>query len=442
MIRNNIIRFFCWSEFECIKSKQCIPRRFVNNGDIDCSTMLIEDDSDETQVLPQCLPSEFSCNDNEPLRCIPREWVGDGVNDCDSGIDEKAILTFCHNLTEFHCQINGRCIPRYRVMDGFPDCPNATDELSPLICFAHSEFQCHDNGRCIPRSWRGNTLVNCLDGSDEVPMPSNETCVDGEFRCHNKKRCIPMSLVCDGMDHCGDCSDEIESCEEPRMFRCPTNASKCIHWEHSCDVYVDCPEGTDDITSAFGFKCNKKFVAGIEITERYCSVPQWALNDSYAQCDDKSDLCLSNGTYACTRCLDDKTMIAQRQICDGVLDCPDFSDECLCSTETSTASRYLEFCNNVCYHEGGSACDRCELGELWCPVDDLCVSADKVCDRHVDCAMSHLDEALCSAPKENKTRATNFDFDCDPVPQAVLDIVKFLNLERYSRSVAPLRAKR
>jgi len=32
-------------------------------------------------------------------------------------------------------------------------------------------------------------MVNCLDGSDEVPMPSNETCVDGEFRCHNNKRC-------------------------------------------------------------------------------------------------------------------------------------------------------------------------------------------------------------------------------------------------------------
>jgi len=97
--------------------------------------MLVKDDSDETQVLPQCLPSEFSCNDNEALRCIPREWVCDGDNDCDSGIDEKANLTFCHNLTEFQCQINGRCIPRYRVMDGYPDCPNATDKTFAIALF-------------------------------------------------------------------------------------------------------------------------------------------------------------------------------------------------------------------------------------------------------------------------------------------------------------------
>jgi len=424
---------FCrYLEFECSKSKQCIPRSFVNNGKIDCAVMLIHDDSDENQVLPHCLPSEFPCNYNETLRCIPREWVGDGHKDCHSAIDEKINLAFCHNLTEFQCQSKGRCIPRHRVMDQFPDCPNATDELSSLICFAHSEFQCRDNGRCIPRSWRGNKLVNCLDGSDETPMLSNETCVGSEFRCHNNKRCIPMSLVC----------DEIESCEEPRMFRCPTNVSKCTHWEHSCDTIRDCPDNADDITSIYGFKCKKNFVAGAQTTSRHCFIPQWALNDSYGNCDDESDFCFVNETYKCTVCLNNKTTIATRQICDGVLDCPDFSDECLCSRKVAAANRSREFCDNICYGNQNIDCNRCRPGQLWCSTDNTCVNAEKVCDQKIDCPLSQLDETLCSAPEEAKIALKKYDFDCDPPLPELIDGLKTLNLESSVEEISPLKAQR
>jgi len=431
-----------FTEFECSKSKLCIPRRFVNSGTSECSTMLIQDNSDEIEPLPNCLSSEFPCNHNETLRCIPREWVGDGYNDCKSGIDERTKFQSCNNLTEFQCQINGRCIPRYRVLDGFSDCPNGTDEVTPLQCQPAEEFQCRDNGRCIPRSWRGNKVVNCLDGSDEVPMPSNETCADGEFRCHNNKRCIPMSLVCDGMDHCGDCSDEIESCEEPRLFRCPSDKSKCVHWSYSCDVYSDCPNNTDDFYSMPGFKCRMDFVAGSTQQKRYCSIPQWLLYDNYASCDDKSDLCFVNGSFVCTYCLNNKTIIAKRQVCDGVIDCPDFSDECLCSDKIKSSANSQTFCNNVCYGQGEKACQQCNKGELFCQSDNTCIGASQVCDQVHDCPSSNLDEAFCTLPLANTNKREEPDFECDAISPELKAALSYLKLEQFAKHAFPQKAKR
>jgi len=404
--------------------------------------MLITDHSDETKVLPSCLLSEFSCRRNGTLRCIPREWVGDGQKDCDPGIDETTVVKECDNLTEFRCKSSGRCIRRHRVRDGFADCPDGDDEVTQLPCIPTREFPCRDTGRCIPRSWRGNKLINCKDGSDENPMPTNDACVHGEFRCHNNKRCIPKSLVCDGMNHCGDCSDEIESCADPRMFRCPTNTSICVHWAYSCDAYSDCPQNSDDFISMLGFKCNKDVYTSSGKTKRYCSIPQFFLDDNYANCDDESDVCYRNGTYACSFCLNNQTAIARGQICDGVIDCPDFSDECLCAKNLKTSKRSQELCDHICYGTEGSACSNCKKGEIWCAYDGTCISSSKICDQQTDCPLSELDEKYCSRKSITITGETLKDFKCDPIPPELIEIGKKMKLEALVSQSAPEKATR
>ena len=191
-----------FAEFQCAKSKLCLPRWLVMDGKADCNVELFPDNSDEQISFTSCKHSEFSCVGNQQLnnsslRCIPREWVADGDQDCADGLDEQTKFHRCNNDSEYFCVNDGRCIPRYRVLDGVNDCSDGSDERHPLICLPMKEFRCHGNGRCIPRSWRGNKMINCIEGSDELPMASNESCVDGEVECKNKTRCIPLSLLCD-----------------------------------------------------------------------------------------------------------------------------------------------------------------------------------------------------------------------------------------------------
>jgi len=387
------------------------------NNKTDCNTELVQDNSDETNRLSSCKTTEFTCHDKYPLdnstlRCIPREWVADGDEDCADGMDEKVKFNQCIQDTEFHCVIDGRCIPRYRVLDGVNDCSDGSDEMKAIPCIPHKEFRCAGDGRCIPRSWRGNNMINCVNGSDELPMPLNETCVDGEFRCKNNKRCIPTYLLCDGMDHCGDCSDEIESCMEPRMFRCPNDQTgKCIHRSYSCDDFMDCPNHGDDVTSVPGFKCH--ITASVGQKTQHCVVPQWSLFDEYSACDDKSDLCASNSSK-CTRCVFSNLTISEKQICDGIIDCPDLSDECLCSTLLPSYNQTKRVCENICYEKSSPSCNDCQQGELMC--DGKCVAPRKICDGFTDCPVTLVDEALCSTT----TTTVNYsqpqsNFQCDPI---------------------------
>ena len=156
-------------------------------------------------------------------------------------------------------------------MDWYPDCTDSSDETLPLECVQDKEFECQDSGRCIKRFWRLNKIADCINGSDEIPLSSNETYESEEFLCHNHKRCITKTWVCDGIDHCGDCSDEIESCAGPRMYRGPKDPTDtCLHWDYSCDQYASCPNRTDDVTLMTGIKCYQNL-------KKYCVIPQYAL---------------------------------------------------------------------------------------------------------------------------------------------------------------------
>ena len=304
-----------------------------------CAIKNIADRSDELAPLSICSNiSEFRCDDSTQ-RCIPREWVMDGAKDCRGGSDELRPLPHC-NDNEFRCH-NGQCIASYRVLDGHNDCQNGSDELNStdlLRNCSESEFLCEDSGRCIPRSWVGDGITNCKDNSDEGQK--NFTCLKTEFSCANNLRCLPMIYTCDGMDHCGDCSDEIEACDEPRMWRCVLDTSICIPQSFGCDGFPDCPEGHDNPEFLPGFKCTKT-ILGTEKTQ--CLIPQWTLHDNFSKCEDKSDLCFANGTFTCSRCLSDNSIISSKQICNGIIDCQDLSDECLCNNLDFNGNRKSKF---------------------------------------------------------------------------------------------------
>ena len=46
----------------------------------------------------------------------------------------------------------------------------------------------------------------------------------------------------------------------------------------------------------------------------------------------------------CFRCLNSDLYISTNQVCDGIFDCPDLSDECLCQHELKTSTVCKNFC--------------------------------------------------------------------------------------------------
>ncbi|XP_076810427.1 uncharacterized protein LOC143453146 isoform X2 [Clavelina lepadiformis] len=403
-------------EFTCKITRICVLRSSVMDGKHDCNTTLVDDRSDEEERLNECNLSEFRCSSG---RCIPREWIQDNKTDCPDREDQNITLPECRKDTEFLCESSGRCILRHRIRDGVDDCGDGADETAQLDCLADVEFKCVVGGRCIPRSWRNNQVVDCLDESDEdLPGSVNGTCTDAEFTCFNGRRCIPKSYLCDGIDHCGDCSDEIESCTDPVMLRCPqTSGQRCILWSSTCLGSTDCPTGPDDVTSLTGFKCYRE-------NDKYCNLPQFAVRDPVPSCLFEEDVCYVNGSFRCAKCLDEVTVVSSKQICDGVVDCPDLSDECLCSEKVTTSNISREICQSVRYdvmtRTGSTLCD---IGEVFCADDKLCINKGQVCDGVIDCPISRLDESACGKKRERILNSNSGEkmFQCNLLPDIIFD---------------------
>jgi len=55
-------------------------------------------------------------------------------------------------------------------------------------------------------------------------------------------------------------------------------------------------------------------------------------------------------TRLCFQCLDKSMLVERSNVCDGIIDCPDMTDECLCDGPTP------EICNHIQLHQPGVAC--------------------------------------------------------------------------------------
>lgn len=112
-------------QFQCAKSKKCIHKSWICDGDPDCPDS--EDESDATCNQNTCGADQFKCSNG---KCIELRSKCDGTNHCTDGSDEsncpEAKIT-C-NEGAFHCANSTKCIDFSMVCNGKKDCPNEDDE--------------------------------------------------------------------------------------------------------------------------------------------------------------------------------------------------------------------------------------------------------------------------------------------------------------------------
>ena len=185
------------------------------------------------------------------------------------------------------------------------------------------------------------------DGNNDCELDEKtlvHNCSDPSlFLCLDKSRCLPNKFKCDGVQSCIDASDEIEQCEYPTMFRIYKfdNGEKVSvdHWLHLLQLDKKLqsiePFESKEIFSK-GRQLARERLFGIKCEVRnydrsfYTSVPQPTHSSSKSFCLNYEDRCFNEfGELNCFKCFSG-TIILYSQVCDGIIDCQDLSDECTC----------------------------------------------------------------------------------------------------------------
>ena len=161
--------------------------------------------------------------------------------------------------------------------------------------------------------------------------------------CHTVNKSVCVDNQCYSPLHV-ICTSQCASKESCSVFQCDDNG--LILLSQFCDKIVDCKDGTDEVGNKPGFKCDD------------CVLPQNNLYDNLAQCADNSDFCLDDKN-ACFQCLDALLLISPNQVCDGKIDCYDWSDECLCEKYFDS-----EMCKSV-FEKNSFQCFDNELIKPW-----------------------------------------------------------------------------
>ena len=161
-----------------------------------------------------------------------------------------------------------------------------------------------------------------MDCSDiGFPLCDESTCFE---TCFPSTTCSKSTTVCSS--YCPFTDQKTCSL----VFQCSDGS--IILASQFCNGISDCPDNSDEIRNQPGFKCTQ--------SADECVLPQSNLYDNVSHCSDDSDHCLNPGS--CFRCFDQTLMISFHQVCDGVIDCYDMSDECLCFSNINTTQ-----CNDI-----------------------------------------------------------------------------------------------
>lgn len=306
-----------------------------------------------------------------------------------------------------HCNdgSSNTCIHPSLVSDGVVDCPGGLDES--LDCAIVGE---DIDDRCSTR------IYKCMNKEDSdklqaVNRDKQITCqLVNKFVCNNQNLCEQHYYMC-VFRFCSDMEmiSDYSSLSSHLAFECEDGIF------HSFSIFCDgrwtCNKNTSE--NDFGFKCKY-----LNKPHAECVMPQVNLNDDISHCEDRSDICYgTDGSFNCFQCLDKKLIISKKQLCDGKINCYDFSDECLCENQTVCSSLK----SSVECRDGQILCDnKCELiTSVICNFDIKCVDDVniKFCSRaginQFQTCKSRNGDNILSAKCDGRPECGNFEDECN-----------------------------
>ncbi|XP_078483448.1 uncharacterized protein LOC108949324 [Ciona intestinalis] len=369
--------------------------------------------------------------------CYTERQRCDGINNCGDWSDEQNCKSTCaSNERECGCHRNGgtcsnfgrynkQCYKDRQMCDGDRDCEDFSDETNCTCgwnsvkcgCILNPN-NCTSNLGCVAIKDLFDGKQHCKDFSDEsceiievnirryVPYYNDdvqkEVQTTGVFLCNksnydyilelNKTR--PNKRSCQQIDFYSPDSPTLTEtkwiCSYTYLLQNGFVQCEDKGWvigPNLCNGFSDCADGTDELYDVPGFKC--RAVNDYQQHKQSCVLPQRNLRNNNSYCEDKSDICYVDGKLKCFQCLDRKLLLSPMQVCDGVVDCYDVSDECLCEDQT------------LCEEVLGDSKKVCSTGQILC--NGECLPSEQVtCNKSLNCG-GESNTKYCSKPNANDT---------------------------------------
>ncbi|XP_078492171.1 uncharacterized protein LOC108950168 [Ciona intestinalis] len=398
----------CYSNGNCdLRGKYyfspCYEPSYKCDADNDCG-----DWSDEKDCNYQCGLNELACDcfqnnstcgsfyigDLESIStCYPKEDQCKNQGQCSDYSDNKNCTCEGNQLKcgcilkSDNCTSALGCIEIHEVLDGFIDCADSSDEACDIhditLMSLTSKSHATDHDTLTGSVYQCNDYESYhrFEELKQIAVNSSRNChFLTIFSGENFTR-IDKQWWCASNDHW---ENGVAKCENKEF----------VLFSNLCNQNSDCKDGSDEMYDVPGFKCRAK--SEYFQLKQSCVLPQVNLYNNNSYCEDGSDNCFVDGKLKCFRCLDEKLMISPKQVCDGVIDCYDLSDECLCQDQT--------VCDNVL----GNSRQSCPPNEMIC--NGVCLEIDNVlCNKMMICNDS-LNSMYCTVMANRDAEIYEYKF--------------------------------